>query len=742
MPSSASVVFIESEGRERFPEWATEGAVVLQWSNERGIVNSVGERCHADRQGGYTSEDAFVSSLYLMGASAKLRFKEMCEWARPQHRELAAIGGRDKLPASSSLSRLLAAIPEEPVKELAPWLLMEAAEVAPVLRHPSVVTRDVTGGVWHMFDYDESKTALRQRGLPEGSNLPQGKRLARKLAAPGYGGRKRGDVYVCRGALQHVGSALWLGLWMGPGNGEHGPWYEEVVTVVVMACELADAQPERAVLRYDGAGGNVPFISTCQSAGIGYLVRLARYELLEQPEVARHIDKADWYQVPSSGSGPERQATDLGWVVLEPAATTRRTDGSRYDPVETRVVVSRYLDPNQHGAGVHKAGWRYELYACAWSEQSWPAPQVVSGYYGRSAEENRFAQEDRELGLDRIFSYEPGGQAFVTLVGLYLWNVRTVLGFQLECPPAEVPGQQYTAPEIAAPPDHSLLTLIESHGNSDAPGLDQPDATVDASPVRTDGERLAWQLLQERTAEAVAASDYQPASGWQWDGRRAELRCPQGVGLTPRYLGTLRNGTWNGLRFAPPASACRPCPRRPQCHRTEDPTHQLRVMVPLAPGVDTQELREALAATATIRRRMGQQARRSPTASSDPKPHAPERRRRPPHHGYLWNAPSPATAWGLLAMTFAVLLPAVLRHTFRRACRTVEVHAVVSRPAPPLRRTRCYAYSDAERQHRRKSWQEKSRWNALPKGASIRLRLVDAGALQPLLAPGGPPRRE
>ena len=62
------------------------------------------------------------------------------------------------------------------------------------------------------------------------------------------------------------------------------------------------------------------------------------------------------------------------------------------------------------GAGVLIDGWQYELYVTDLDADAWPAPDLVTNYYGRIGEENRFGQEDRELGLDRIFSYHVPGQ--------------------------------------------------------------------------------------------------------------------------------------------------------------------------------------------------------------------------------------------------------------------------------------------------------------------------------------------
>jgi len=48
---------------------------------------------------------------------------------------------------------------------------------------------------------------------------------------------------------------------------------------------------------------------------------------------------------------------------------------------------------------------------------AWPAPEAITAFFGRGGkQENRFAQEDRELGSDRIISYHLPGQELAELV--------------------------------------------------------------------------------------------------------------------------------------------------------------------------------------------------------------------------------------------------------------------------------------------------------------------------------------
>ena len=72
----------------------------------------------------------------------------------------------------------------------------------------------------------------------------------------------------------------------------------------------------------------------------------------------------------------------------------------------------------------------------------WPAPDVIELYNGRSGMENRLAQEDRELGLQRTFSFHPAGQEWMCGVGLFLWNEQVRAGWLANPPPVEKPVQE------------------------------------------------------------------------------------------------------------------------------------------------------------------------------------------------------------------------------------------------------------------------------------------------------------
>ncbi len=487
---------------DQLPEWASGGVVILEWLRQQGRWEEATELLKIQREGGYAGVDALVFLLYYFASGLRVGVKEFSERAREQHKRLAAVGGRRRLPTQSSMSRILAAVESDTAQSFGNWLLQQGPEIASVLQHPTVLTRDAVGDGWHIFDWDPTVTTLRHRALPELDGTPEARRRSNSIAAPGYPGRKRGDVQFSRATLQHAGSGLWLGIEMAPGNGAPREAFQGALEQAVATCEHAAIDRERAILRADGVAGNVPFITACIEAGVHYITRLAHYQLLQDPNIVAHLKEATWFDVPSSGSGPTRQACDLGQVQLEPAPGTVGLNGRVYDAVEVRVIVSRFPSRTDsgRGAGVVIDGWQYELYGTDLSAMGWPEAEIVAGYYGRSGQENRFHQEDRELGLDRIFSYHLPGQQLATLVGLFVWNFQICRGMDLARPPQDLTDQLPT--EVSPACVGAALPIVETAEST-------PVAEVSEPSVSTEGVK----------AQSPCPSDASDREGARSEGR-------------------------------------------------------------------------------------------------------------------------------------------------------------------------------------------------------------------------------
>lgn len=704
MPSSRRVV-LAGAGSARLPEWATAGAIHADWLVRRGVFGVLAERFQVQREGGYTMEDLFAFGVFHLSTPEHGSIKEFGERSRDVRAQLGALVGRKRLPAPASMSRGLRAVSEGGIEELAGLLLIDVPDCETLLRHPAVQTRDSQGGRWHVFDFDETVTTLRQRALPEGPKLPEPRRRATSMAAPGYSGRKRGDLQFSRAMLQHAGSGLWLDCTISPGNGDRRRATARAIQAVHAACERADARPEQAIIRRDGAGGNVPFFSACREGGVQFITRLARYGLLEDPSIAALLDEGIWCRV-ASESGPERQALDLGEVLLEAAPSTRREDGSPYDPAPVRVVVSRYLDPNDAGAGRHLGGWRYELYATTLAPDAWPAPDIVAMYYGRCGQENRFAQEDRERSLDRIFSYHLPGQTLVTLIGLMLWNLELCRGLELQGPLPDVPPQSPRRVEVADPPERSLRAALRLMRESS-----EACSAVPEKPTPTPFAEL--DAIQRETTALVREAGFEPPDGWKLEDEGPV--CPSGHVLTASGVDHRTNGT--SLRYLAHMAACAACIGR--CSPSTSQRFQKKLRAPLPP-IDSQPLEARIRAAQTARQSRSQRARSSWAPDK-----SPTTARRPPASSprpVYWDSLMPSTS-GILAVMVAVLVPSVLRHSCRRASRAAHVDVVVTQSRPTPRLPTCYAADAAERQHRRATWKQRRKWNALDPQTDVHLVL-------------------
>lgn len=754
MSERRSVVLEEISGSARVPEWASAGVVLIEWLQRRGLWVQLTERLKIQREGGYAGIDAFVFLIYLFTSGLRLGLKEFSERARKPQRQLAAVGGRERLPTQASMSRMLASVSPEMLKGFGPWLLREAVDVAAVLNHPSVLTRDAQGAGWHVFDWDPTVTTLRHRALPVFDDMPQARRRSEALAKAGYPGRKRGDVQFSRGTLQHAGSGLWLGIEMGTGNGAHRQALESAVEQVLATCHYAQLAVERALLRMDGAAGNVPAISSCIKAGLHFVTRLAHYQLLDSPDIKRHLNEATWYEVPSSGSGPTRQATDLGRVTLEAASTSVQADGKVFAPVEARVVVSRFVASGEgRGAGTVIDGWQYELYGTNLPPAAWPEVEVVAGYYGRCGQENRFSQEDSELGLDRIFSYHLAGQQLTNLIGLFVWNFSICRGMDLTSPPDALPMQAASARTPVEPTPR--LPEAESTAATPTTGAVQNE-TVVAGDAQTTHQPIAVvkptaAVRLRRQAEPLEASsitdakhavnemlnlvDWQHAlrhlDDWSYVANTQSLLCPARNSVPLARIEHVQ-GQPIRARFQADSGLCDSCQIRPTCIKSLHPLYRKEVRVSVPPP-HAGPLRE-LWLKATHSHAQIQTPTKPIHTSSTLRP-TENARNATPKKTLLWFPLQPPTEQILLEVAPPRLLPAELRKQTRAAARSLEIEIIVDHAPAPEKPSPMLAGSPGERQKRRQTWPERLRFNKLRPGSSVQIRLsgLNSVVMQKLL---------
>jgi len=722
--------------RERIPESLGEGAALVLDLANRGVLEQIGERFRIRREGGYCGLDVVLLLLLYFSSGVETGIRKFWETVCGCKRKAAALAGRTQLASPASVSRALGAVETELLRPEAEWLLSEGAGIDEVLRHPSVQTYDARGEGWQVFDFDPTVTTLRHRALPEGDDLPAARRRSEGMAAPGYPGRKRGDVQFRRGTLQHAGSSAWLQVMLGPGNGDGRAELDAALDVLVRTCARLGHPLDHALLRTDGAFGWVPQMTACREYDVKFLSRLTRPELFDLPEVMQALRTGTWQFVPDSLSGPQRSALDLGVVTLPAGADTVRDDGTPYEPVAVRVVVSRYprTDKAEHGRVID--GWQYETFVVDAPAEAFPAADAVAQYFGRAGQENRFAQEDREAGLDRIFSYHLPGQEFATVIGLWVWNLRLVRGFALAPPPALRPAQDPYVTKV----DTRVADIAEP-----SPALPMATEAPAASPAAKNTDAPAQKLTAATPAEADPASDAHAAEsvegeireelrridwegilrrhpGWSWDPDSGRLRCKDGRELV---LTTVRDNEScagrTAIIFCRPVGGCMACAPRPEClrSRTLRRAKHIELSVPTPVAVRLRELlvahRKACAEVAAARPPAAGAVKRSRISRT-----------------FTLSPIMPTLA--LLAVLPSLFLPAAARQLLRKAAAGLVVAVTVFPPPSRPPRPVLIATSIGHKQHRRKTWQQNFERYALDPDAAVGVEISGSDDLRRLLS--------
>src|SRR6266571_5126313 len=204
------------------PSWF--GVVVLMAAHLRkhGVLSKINEgvRFARRRFGRYEVID-FLVVLFGYAISGERTLEAFYERLQPFAVPFMALFDRDQLPARATLSRFLAVLTEEPVEALRTLFLDDllSRPLTPDKQTGGLVDR--AGQSWMVFDIDGTREAARQRALPQTDELPPPCRRLDEVCAPGYRGRKRGEVVRTRTTVSQAHSYQWLGTFGNRGNGRY-----------------------------------------------------------------------------------------------------------------------------------------------------------------------------------------------------------------------------------------------------------------------------------------------------------------------------------------------------------------------------------------------------------------------------------------------------------------------------------------------------------------------------------------
>src|SRR5205823_7479357 len=194
------------------PAWFGEVVLLTAYLRKHGVLSKIAERVRFARRrfGRYEVID-FLAVLFGYAISGERTLEAFYARLQPFAVPFMALFERDQLPARSTLSRFLAALTSEPVEALRTLFLDDLLSRPLANEKQAGGLVDRAGSTWVIFDIDGTREAARQRALPQAEALPPPFRRLDDVCAPGYRGRKRGQVVRTRTVISQAHSFQWLG---------------------------------------------------------------------------------------------------------------------------------------------------------------------------------------------------------------------------------------------------------------------------------------------------------------------------------------------------------------------------------------------------------------------------------------------------------------------------------------------------------------------------------------------------
>jgi len=388
------------------PCWFGEVVVISSYLHKHSVLSKITERVRFARKrfGRYELID-FLAVLFGYAISGERTLEDFYERLQPFAIPFMALFERDRLPSRSALSRFLAALTETPVEALRTLFLDDllARPLTPDKQTGGLLDR--TGHCWMVFDIDGTREAARQRALPQTDDLPPPSRRLDDVCAPGYRGRKRGEVVRTRTTVSQAHSYQWLGSFGSRGNGRYREELRKGLAAIGRYLVAHKHSPECTLIRLDGQYGNGAVLADL--IGFAFVTRGKDYRLLDHPliQARLHLPPDQVQQRPESQM--ERSLYDCPQIPIGP-------DGTLY-----RVVVATHpAGQKKSPVGVTRKGVVYELFFTNLPQHAFTACDVVELYLHRGAFEPILSDEDREQEPDRWCSHAAWGQECWQLVSL------------------------------------------------------------------------------------------------------------------------------------------------------------------------------------------------------------------------------------------------------------------------------------------------------------------------------------
>jgi hypothetical protein len=381
------------------PNWFGEITVMAHYLQRQGVLTAIEEQVRFARRrfGRYEVID-FLAVLLGYAVSGERTLETFYARVDPWASAFMALFGRDRLPARATLSRFLASLDQAAVESRRSLFLKDGLSRPLIKEEQTGGLFDRQGNHFLVFDVDGTREAARQRALPKTVDRPAPQRRWRPLCAPGYPGRKRGEVVRSRTTILQAHTHQFLGTFGNPGNGEYRAELRRAVTTMQSYLQAHRHPEERALLRLDGQYGTGAVLADL--AGLASVMRGRDYQILKRAEVQARLKLPPDQHLTHPESGMVRALYDCPDLPLGP-------EGMRY----RLIVATHQAESAKSRIGATRAGVVYELFLTKLPQSAFTASDVVELYLHRGAFENALADEDQEQDPDRWVSQTAMGKA-------------------------------------------------------------------------------------------------------------------------------------------------------------------------------------------------------------------------------------------------------------------------------------------------------------------------------------------
>lgn len=393
------------------PCWFGELTLMVHHLHRQGVLAHICDQVRfARRRFGQYDVIDFVAVLFGYAISGERTLEAFYERIAPWASPFMALFGRDRLPARSTLSRFLAAL-DQAVVEVLRTLFLKDLLARPLAKEEQAGGLfDREGNHFLVFEVDGTREAARQRAVPQTDDRPAPARRLRPLCAPGYTGRKRGEVVRTRTTVLQAHTSQWLATFGNAGNGKYRIELRQALAAIESYAHRRHLPTPCVLVRLDGQYGTKAVL--CDLVAFSYVTRGKDYRILDQAAIQARLALPPDQQFTHPESGIVRTLYDC------PDQPLDKNGEQRY-----RVVVATHpAGATKSRIGVTRDGVVYELFLTNLAPIAFTAADVVALYLHRGAFEITLADEDQEQDPDRWCSHAACGQEVWQILSQWVWN--------------------------------------------------------------------------------------------------------------------------------------------------------------------------------------------------------------------------------------------------------------------------------------------------------------------------------